>query len=369
MAAEGPWPDPARVLLVVFAIAVVGSLLFAASTSTAAFGSYNPNWEGTSDLREMSGDRGESPVVLETTAYGDVDPNETVAFVLSPSEPYTGQDVARLREFVTAGGTLVVASDFGSAGNELLADIGATARFDGDVLRDERHYATNPRFPEATNVSAHPYTMGVEQLTLNHGTAVEPGAADVLVRTSEFAYLDRNGNDELDDDEELAAYPVVTVESVGDGTVVAIGDPSLFINSMLEAQDNEAFTRSILTNHEQVLLDYSHAGSQPPLAVALVVLRETPILQALLGGVGLAAVGLGVHWRRWVVARLTAVIARSSRVASYFGLVDREEPEHSAEPAALARYLQEQHPDWDEDRVNRIIAGTLRESESGHDNE
>lgn len=154
-------------------------------------------------------------VLLNVSVYDETAANGTVSVVLSPETDYSTRDRLRLRSFVQRGGTLVVAEDYGPRGNTLLETVGASARFNGSAVRDERYNYQSPAFPVAQNVTSHPLTTDVSQLTLNYGTVVEANNASVLVQTSEFAYLDRDGDGELDDNEPLQRRPVVTVEQVG----------------------------------------------------------------------------------------------------------------------------------------------------------
>ena len=288
--------DYPQALLAVLVVATTLGLGVAAGTSSADFGAYNLGWDGASDLRSAADEAGADPtVVRETNEYGDATPNEAVAVVLSPDEAYGANDSTRLREFVEDGGTLVVAEDFGENGNALLAAVGADARVDGRPLRDERRYHRSPAFPVADNVSDTPLTADVGSLTPNHGSAVDPNGATVLATTSEYAYVDANRNGELDDAETMAPRPVATVESVGDGRVVTVGDPSLFINAMLERSGNRAFVGNLFGSAEAVLLDYSHAERLPPLAAALLAVRGSALLQVTLGTVGILAV---IAWAR-----------------------------------------------------------------------
>jgi len=177
----------------------------------------------------------------------------------------------------------------------LLDDIGAAARLDGAILRDEIEYGAAPTFPIATNVTAHPYTTNVTELTLNTGTAIEPNGADTLVSSSSFAYLDRTQSGNLTDDDELGSHPVVTVEAIGEGEVVTVSDPSIFINTMLAEPDNEAFATALISSHDRVVFDYSHRGLNSPVVAGIVWLRQIPLLQGL---VGLLGVGLIIAWQR-----------------------------------------------------------------------
>ncbi|MFB6227414.1 MAG: DUF4350 domain-containing protein [Halobacteriales archaeon] len=354
-----------RAVLVGLAIALVLGVVVAASTSGAAFGAYNPAWDGASDLREIGTDAGADVEIVRNvgndSAYAIGDPNDTIAVVLSPDQAYTPAEADRVRAFVEAGGTLLVAEDVGSRGNDLLAATGATARVDGGLLRDERNHFRAPALPVAGNVSEHNLTDGVEGLTLNYGTPVEPGAASTLVRTSEFGYVDRNGNEELDDAETLRSYPVVTVEPVGNGQVIAVGDPSLLINAMVEREGNRAFVENALGAHDRVLLDYSHTANIPPLRLALLVFRETPPLQALVGMLGVGGIALWVRGdTERLRDRLETIAARAS-VPGFDRTLARNDSERrpGLSRAELREYLAERHPEWDEDRIERVIRGVL----------
>ncbi|WP_339104254.1 DUF4350 domain-containing protein [Haloterrigena salinisoli] len=353
------WP---RVLLVALSATVLIALLVAAATSSAAFGPYNPSWDGTSELREqVASEPGvESELVRDTARYDDYEPNETVAFVVAPDETYGDEDVERIRRFVDNGGTLVVLENFGTSGNRLLADVGVETRTDGAVLRDEQEYYRGPTMPIATGVENHTYTEGIDQLTLNYASALETDEeeATVLVRTSEYAYRDVDDDGELDDNETLDTYPVAAAENVSDGRVVVVGDPSIAINAMIDEPDNAAFLRGVSADADHVLIDLSHSEDLPPLTSAVLTVRELPLLQVLLGATGI--VGIAALSRRPLRPSLERVRRRLSRRdgpadASIVG------PSMDDADERRAAALRERHPDWDEDRVQRVIAALNRD--------
>lgn len=341
-----PDMDGPRALLAALATVTFVALVVVASTSTAAFGTYNPAWDGASDLREVAHDAGaEAAIARDVSSYDEASATGTVAVVLAPREGYAPAEADRLRRFLDDGGTLVIADDFGRHANPLLQHLGAESRIEGQLLRDERHFYRTPAMPLATAVTAHPWTAGIEEVTLNHASSVEPNGATVLYETSEFAYVDADRNGVLDSDERVDTYPVATVETVGDGTLVVVGDPSVFINVMLEQPGNRAFVDRLFGGHERVLLDYSHAGGFPPLSLALLILRDEPWLQALAVLAGLVAIGA------W---------------ASGFPSGRRGEPGGSArgdDPAltedSLVAFLHRRHPDWEESRVRRVVRGIM----------
>jgi hypothetical protein len=365
--------DHPRVLLWSFAAAGAVALLVAASTSGAAFGLYNPGWDGASGLRSQADAAGaEATVVSDVSAYRTAPANRTVAVVLSPDRRYSDAEAARLRSFVRRGGTLVVAEDFGPHGNSLLAALGVEARVDGRLLRDERYHHRSPAMPVARNVSNRSLVGGTSGLTLNHGTVVRPNGASVLVRSSGYAYLDENRNGSLDPDEGLDSYPVATVEPVGEGRVVVVSDPSVAINAMLERPGNRRFVRGLFAGADRVLLDYSHAGRLPPLSAALLAVRGSPPLQLLVGVV--AVVGLAAWIRRpGVPGRVRTAVERvrgrggvaEPPVAGEDALVVSAPDEDALvvsapDEDALVASVAERHPEWDRERVRRVVRAVRR---------
>ena len=353
--------DLPRALLVALSLAVAFSLVVVTSTSTAAFDPFNPAWEGTSDLRDdvaaESNVTGE--LVQEPARYEAVDREGSVAFVVSPEDERVRADGDRIREFVRAGGTLVVLENFGDGGNELLAEVGAEARTDGRLLRDDRYYYRSPTMPVATNVENDSLAATVDEVVLNYGTAVEPGNATVLVATSEVAYLVEEPEDELEDaDSGFGPHPVATVEDVGEGQVIVVGDPSVTINVMREVPDNAAFLETFYADEERVLFDLPGADEAPPLTTALLTVRETPALQTLLGAVGVAGVATLATWRvRSGLERLRRVGSRVRRGPTRDvspGLSDEER----------VAFLRRRYPDWDEDRIERVLA-VLEQPDAG----
>lgn len=337
---------PQLVLVALMVVTVVG-LVLAASSSSAAFGSYNDAWDGASELREQAQAAGaDSEIVRNTSRYASGASNGTLAVVLAPESDYGPRETDRLRSFVRNGGSLLVAEDFGSHANDLLDRVGAQARVTGQPLRDERYNYRSPALPIARNVSNATVMEGVDGLTLNHGSPVSPNRATVLASTSGVAYVDANRNGDLDDRDRVGTFPVATAESVGEGRVIVVGDPSLFINTMLDRSGNRAFVRSVFGAHEHVLLDYSHAGRLPPLSVALLVVRDAPLLQILLGAVGIGIIGLWTR-RPAFLRRLTKRLTADDPAAREPG------------SAELSAFVRERHPEWDDERTERVIRGIM----------
>jgi len=346
---EFEWPLP-RVLLAALTGAVVVALLVGAGTSSASLGAYNTGWDGTSQVSAAAEASGTSTTVARNvSAYSTVPANQSLAVVLSPEESY-GRDSTAVRSYVRSGGTLLVAEDYGSGGNELLDAVGAEARVDGRPLRDEQRAGPSPAFPKASANSSHPATAGVDTLVLNHGTVVEPGNATTLANSSSFSYLDGNRNEELDDAENLASRPVVTTERVGAGTVLVVSDPSIFLNAMLERGDNGAFLSTLVGRHDHVLLDVSHTSAVPPLVALRLSLQNSPL------GIVLAG-----------VLSIGAILALAGAKAPLSRLRDRGTPTVDTTPSRedVLATVRARHPEWDEDRVERVTNSLIQVATNG----
>lgn len=332
-----------RVLLAGLLVATALTGGYAATTSNASFGSYNPGWDGSQSLRLLADSHADTTIGRDTAAYEDADAPNTTAILLSPDRQFGATDIARVDRFLDRGGTLVVAGDFGTETNQVLSELGVGSRIDGRLVRDERFYYRNPALPVAGNVSG-PLANHTESLTLNYGTVVNASAnATVLIQTSGFAYLDENGNAQLDDTETLRAHPVVVKESVGDGTVLVVSDPSVFINAMLDRDGNRAFATHLVAQHENVLLDYSHTADLPLSAVVLLVLGDSWILQVILGTTVLAVVGrLGESSR--IVNQIRALAGKG----------DDSETLDSASDDALVAAVADRHPEWNEAHLQQV---------------
>ncbi|NGM70342.1 DUF4350 domain-containing protein [Natronolimnobius sp. AArcel1] len=309
---ESAW---SRVVVIGLALAVIATIGVGASTSTAVFGPFNTDWEGTSDLREQLEDdhHGEFELARDASAYGGYSA-ETVAFVVAPSQPYDDSSGEAVRRFVDRGGTLVVFENGATHGESLLEAVDATARIDGQLVRDEHRHADGPLLPTATAATDHELTDDTAKVTLNHASAIALEAetrgetdAEMGGETSAEGWDDRDGTVLLETSsfaqfESTSAAlpdskPVATVESVGDGRVVAVSDSSLVINGMVDRADNEAFVEALSADADRVVLDVSHGESLPPLASALITVRASPLLQAGVGIATILALGLSTSQR------------------------------------------------------------------------
>ncbi len=181
-----------------------------------------------SRLRAIASEEG---VPIDTAAEIDVR-TLTPADGLLVLHPQNELPARALTEFLRRGGRLAVADDFGSATSFL------------DVFSIRRHAPPpeaeqlrgNPNLLIAHPLLRHPIAEDVPHLVTNHPQVV---AHHEL--TAVFGF-------------DAEGHGTVLSGAVEEGRLVAIGDPSIFINNMLDFRGNERFARN--------LLRYLHAQSE-----------------------------------------------------------------------------------------------------------
>ena len=240
------------VLSLVASVAVIGGLTFAYPAVDDLMVE-NPFWNGLSRVYVLV-----DPVrVKDLTQLRTLvqDPENSTLLILGPSTSFSGEDLRALRVFVSGGGLLVLADDFGS-GNEVLEGFGFEFRFDGALLQDQLLKDKNGLMPKVYS-RAGSYLRGVDSLVLNYAsvfTAVE--GADVLTWSSPFSYVTY---EPALPDEAVAGgpFPVVVERGFGEGKIVAVSDSSLFINSMIERGGNMACLLNLVSG--EVFIDEGHS--------------------------------------------------------------------------------------------------------------
>ncbi len=229
-----------------------------------AFSVFNGRWDGCSDFTRFIEGRGWK---LETiysllTLNNSADPHGKLLVFLSPVEKLSDLEVETVRRFVYGGGSLLLADDF-REGNSLSSVFGV--KFSGDLLLEPSLYSKQPFFP-LVNLTVREGFKRVYTLVLNHpSTLLFTGRfrgkgyyvklnetwlrvnMSVQARSSGSSWLDVNYNLEKDGDEPRGSFPVVAFMSYGEGRVVVVSDPDIFINDMLFRRDNLAATNYILS--------------------------------------------------------------------------------------------------------------------------
>ena len=240
-------------VILTIALAIILSIVVWFFPSNEDFQVENPFWNGTRDISlAIPASPLESLFDLPPSPQGST-------LILIPYLDFTPAELEELNSFVTQGGVIVLADDYGY-GNQVLEYLGLKARFSGQTLLDPLFSYKNKWLPRISHLRASSVTNDTESLVFNHATClIDVEAADVLAQSSSFSFLDLNGNQAWDKDEPTGPLPVISQHNLGNGQVILVSDPSIFINSMEMTESNYTFIQNIAAiTTAELLIDQSH---------------------------------------------------------------------------------------------------------------
>ncbi len=213
----------------------------------------NSFWNGTMDTIDSYPARPlESLSDLPASSQG-------VTLILIPYLNCTQAELEQLNGFVSRGGNLILADDYGY-GNDILEYLGLRPRFSRETLLDPLVNYRNKHFPKIIHLEPNPLTSNTSSLVFNHAASLaNVDTANILARSSSFSFLDLNGNGTREEDEPTGPFPVISQHELDNGQVTLVADPSLFINSMKPVEGNDSFIKNIVgTTKTGLYIDQSH---------------------------------------------------------------------------------------------------------------
>ncbi|MFC2002714.1 DUF4350 domain-containing protein [Chloroflexota bacterium] len=240
-------------VILTIALIIVLAIIIWFFPSSDDFRSDNPFWNGIKNANSTY-----EALPLESLSDLPLLPHGST-LILIPYLNFTPTELEGLDSFVTRGGRLILADDYG-LGNQLLEHLGLEVRFSQQPLLDPLFNHRNRRFPRISHIIASPITSNTESLILNHATSLtNVEAGDVLALSSLYSFLDLNGNESLDEDEPVGPLPVVSQHNLNNGSIILISDPSIFINCMAYLANNSIFLQNIAaTATSKLFIDQSH---------------------------------------------------------------------------------------------------------------
>jgi len=261
-------------------IVVLTFLLVAMSAAitpqqTSQLSAYDNDWN---DLSKFRGDILGMPLNLSVRTVDSsaaslidiLDARGMLYVAIGVERSYTFSEWRAIRYFLSRGGTVLIADDYGFANsllrfngyldNPAVSHISDTPEvqylFSGDTMADIR-VDRNPRLVRVTV----PIWAGLDyEILLNDPSCFvlnddwadpdpydrTPGeeGARIVATSSAFGWIDENRNGARDPGEKAGEYPII-IEQDG---MVLISDPSIFINDMYERMDNRRFAQALITN-------------------------------------------------------------------------------------------------------------------------
>lgn len=213
-----------RIASIVVFMCVIGR---APSSWAAPFDVAGEDWEGAGALVSLARAELGAGRVLASTAidFTELTPDDALLLLY----PERSLDVDELSRFMRAGGRVILLDDFGR-GESLLANFGLkrvpAPRRPAESLRH------NAQLALAEPASAHPVVSDVIRVVTNHPTGLShPNLSPVLqIRAA-------------DGDADVV---IAVAGAVGQGRFLAVGDPSIVMNSMLRYAGNKAFALGLV---------------------------------------------------------------------------------------------------------------------------
>ncbi|MGN6104109.1 MAG: DUF4350 domain-containing protein [Kofleriaceae bacterium] len=201
--------------------AVVASAPVAAAEEAADYDPRSQAWNGMAQFVGLAEGIGFEVQAVSSLEWSELSASEILVLIY----PLQRVDPARLGAFVQAGGNVVIADDFGEA-RDAMRDLGLL-RAESVVPQASRYHNDQPWAPIANGRGDHPLAEDVGEVVTNHPAALTQveGAATVVAF--------ENG-------------AVVVAGERGSGRFVAISDPSIFINRMMQFHGNVTLAHNLL---------------------------------------------------------------------------------------------------------------------------
>lgn len=226
-------------LLVTILVLTTLSVVIYTIPEEGDFRAENPSWNGFSQGVQAA-------EITKLSIITDLAPPYTdKSLIIVPYTELPQDALSTIEDFVSGGGTLLLADDFGY-GNGLLEYLGLSARFSNTALLDPVLCYQNRWLPLVVRFSPGPLTNGLTEIVLNHPTALTGiDEENTIAWSSSLSFRDDNHNDIWDPGEIYGPFPVIAQYAFGEGQIILASDPSIFINSNQQLADNARLLQNI----------------------------------------------------------------------------------------------------------------------------
>lgn len=223
--ARSPRRTPAAVVALIWAL-ITGSLALSTVVNAAPLELSGHDWEGSADLVELARAElgADHVVVANSIPLSDITPKDAL-LLIHPTRPL---DAEALGRFMRDGGRVAVLDDFGASASLI-------GRFGMQIVplpeRPKETLRDRSAFALAEPASNHPLARNLNRVVTNHAVGIKhPDLSTVLQIQGEDG----------------ASTALAVAGSVGNGRLVAVGDSSLLMNSMLRYAGNRAFAIALI---------------------------------------------------------------------------------------------------------------------------
>ncbi|MDO9035561.1 MAG: DUF4350 domain-containing protein [Methanoregula sp.] len=242
-------------VLIAAALVLVGHL----STNYLEFSQYNTGWNGTSRFFSDL-DRHRLVEISEPFQLMSNSTNTTL-LIIAPWRQPTDQELSGYRAFIERGNTIILADDFGT-GNQILRGLKSRISIlPGNVSSLDRKYA-DPYSVVVYPSGNETLIENIPSLLLNRPAPLRGGTP--IMQTSVMSWVDLNGDRKINNFEVLGAINVIASDNIGNGRIIVVSDPSIFINSMYDFEPpyNRIFMQNLVNGNEPVLIDQMNSRTR-----------------------------------------------------------------------------------------------------------
>ena len=244
--------NAARGLVAAGLLAVLAFVLLVQyAPDSVAFSPNNYGWNGLQGVASAYD-------VNFTMSLSSVPANGVLA-VLQPNVNYSAADADSVRNFLMAGGTVLVADKSGYA-NSLLQGIGSSITIEDQFsIIDPVYNWKAASLPTALVIpgadAPAPYFQNVSGLALNQPSPLVLSSSEAVrvAATSQFSENQAGSK---------GPFTVVASQKMGSGTLIVVGDSQFLLNSEWSIADNKILVGNLFANGN-VFVDASHWAANP----------------------------------------------------------------------------------------------------------
>lgn len=157
-----------------------------------------------------------------------------VLILSGPFSSLSEQEMTAIRDFIEKGGRLSVMLHIGVSVIPLLQSLGVDVS-KGVINEQKGIIGDDPHNFQVSNLKKHPITRGLEQFSAHGVWAIMnfTGSVKIIALTSDYAWVDLDGNRKLSAGDAVQAFGVVVAGNFGKGRFAVFGDDAIFQNKFL----------------------------------------------------------------------------------------------------------------------------------------
>lgn len=240
-----------EIAIALFAVLVsILSLLLTVSTSTP-LSPYNTSGYGYSHLLSLHMSSAIASIPMD---------NRSIVVVLPLERQIDSKAIEGIKRLLAHGSTVVVLDEKGYS-NQLLEDIGISARVAPIAVLDEVSKVYSRFYPVAS-IDIGNNTLRIVTYKPSYISIENTSKTLAVAKTSPYAYADVNGDGYYTVGEPIEPFVIVSLWRVGNGSLWLISDLDVFRNDLIRLGDNSRLFEVLVDSRPSYLvIGYLNLGS------------------------------------------------------------------------------------------------------------